>query len=422
VKLFIRCLQKKKSANARNHSACQTDWIIFYSAYFLSDPRCHFPDNFAGSPKISLACVITQLWVASAPIQNVGGHPAAVMVRQLATNPTADFWIAPKTYGHTRGKCKMITTTEIPTLADIQATRARLGDLVVETPIWRWRSPEVSAKVGEETEIFLKLELFQATGSFKPRGALSVMLGLDPATLARGVTAVSAGNHAIAVAYAAQLLGTTAKVVMPKTANPARVATCRRYGAEVVLTDDVQAAFVRVEQIQQEEGRHFVHPFEGRQTILGTATVGLEFATQVPALDAVIIPIGGGGLCAGMATAIKQVQPSCQIFGVEPEGADTMRRSFQAGSPQRIERVKTIADSLGSPMALPYSFGLCQHFVDDLVLVSDDEMRQAMALLFGSMGTAARAAGRRDRLWRQYRQCHLLPIAVRNCVSKGAPI
>lgn len=282
---------------------------------------------------------------------------------------------------------------DIPTLAEIRETRTRLGDRVVETPVWQWRSRDVLDSLGEGTEIFLKLELFQATGSFKPRGALSVMLELDPASLARGVTAVSAGNHAIAVAYAAQLLGTTAKVVMPKTANPARVASCRRYGAEVVLTDDVQAAFARVEQIQQAEGRHFVHPFEGRQTILGTATVGLEFANQVADLDAVIIPIGGGGLCAGMATAIKQLQPHCQIFGVEPEGADAMLRSFRAGTPQRIERVQTIADSLGAPMALPYSFALCHHFVDDLVLVSDDALRQAMALLFRSMKLAVEPAG-----------------------------
>jgi threonine dehydratase len=241
--------------------------------------------------------------------------------------------------------------------------------------------------------MFLKLELFQYTGSFKPRGALTVMLNLDQATLARGVTAVSAGNHAIAVAFAAQLLGTTAKVVMPKTANPFRVASCRAYGAEVVLVENVNAAFARVQQIQQEEGRFFVHPFEGPLTILGTATVGLEFATQVPDLDAVIIPIGGGGLCAGMATAIKQLQPRCQIFGVEPTGADTMHRSFAAGSPQSIDKVQTIADSLGAPMATPYSFGLCHRFVDELVLIEDDMMRQAMALLFRSMKLAVEPAG-----------------------------
>ena len=139
------------------------------------------------------------------------------------------------------------------------------------------------------------------------------MLDLAPEALAKGVTAVSAGNHAIAVAYAAQLLGTTAKVVMPQNANPVRVARCRAYGAEVVLVADVQAAFARADQIQAEEGRVFVHPFEGPLTALGNATLGLEFCTQVADLDAVLIPVGGGGLCAGMATAIKHVQPRANL-------------------------------------------------------------------------------------------------------------
>jgi threonine dehydratase len=247
--------------------------------------------------------------------------------------------------------------------------------------------------LGAETQVFLKLELFQYTGSFKLRGALSVMLDLDRAALERGVTAVSAGNHAIAVAYAAHLLGATAKVVMPKSANPFRVERCRGYGAEVVLVDDVQQAFTLVEQIQHDEGRHFVHPFEGPLTALGAATVGLEFCTQTPNLDAVIVPIGGGGLCAGIATAVKQLQPGCLIFGVEPEGADTMHRSFAAGSPQSIDKVRTIADSLGAPMALPYSFELCRRYVDELVIIDDEQMREAMRLLFSSMKLAVEPAG-----------------------------
>jgi threonine dehydratase len=287
----------------------------------------------------------------------------------------------------------MSHSLDVPSLEEIRAAHRRLTPYLVQTPVWHWQGRDLEERLPEKTQVFLKLELFQFTGSFKPRGALNVMLGLDDAALARGVTAVSAGNHAIAVAYAAQLLGATAKVVMPKTANPARVARCRSYGAEVVLVEDVQTAFAQVEEIQETEGRFFVHPFEGQPTILGTATVGLEFAEQAPELDAVIIPIGGGGLCAGMATAIKQLQPRCQIFGVEPVGAAAMQRSFAAGSPQRIEQVQTIADSLGAPMTLPYSFALCHHFVDDLVLVSDDQMRQAMALLFHAMKLAVEPAG-----------------------------
>ncbi len=281
----------------------------------------------------------------------------------------------------------------IPTVAEIRAARERLDDFIVETPVWRWRNREIAERVGPETQVFLKLELFQHTGTFKPRGALTVMLNLDQAALRRGVTAVSAGNHALAVAYAAQLLGTTAKVVMPKTANPIRVAGCRAFGAIVELVEDVHQAFERVRQIEAEEGRTFIHPFEGPLTALGTATVGLEFCAQVPDLDAVIVPIGGGGLCAGIATAVKLLQPRCQVLGVEPEGADTMHRSFASGKSEAIDKIRTIADSLGAPHAAPYSFGLCRQYVDDLVLVSDAALRQAMALLFRSVKLAVEPAG-----------------------------
>jgi threonine dehydratase len=280
-----------------------------------------------------------------------------------------------------------------PTLSDIQSTRERIDPFIVETPVWRWRNHLITDVVGPQTEVILKLELLQHTGTFKPRGALSVMLDLDSMALARGVTAVSAGNHAIAVAYAASILGTTAKVVMPNSANPARVAICRNYGATVVLVDDVHEAFRRVQQIEADEGRTNVHPFEGPLTSRGTATVGLELCQQVADLDAVIVPIGGGGLCSGIATAVKLMQPSCRVYGVEPEGADTMYRSFASGRPEAIDQVRTIADSLGAPHAAPYSFQLCRQYVDDLVLVSDDALRQAMRLLYYGVKLAVEPAG-----------------------------
>ena len=278
-----------------------------------------------------------------------------------------------------------------PTLEEVREARARLGNLIVETPVWRWRGDEIERAAG--TQPILKLELFQYAGSFKPRGALCVMLALPPDALARGVTAVSAGNHAMAVGYAARALGTTAKVVMPRTANPARVEGCRAYGAEVVLVDDVHQAFAKVKEIEAAEGRSFVHPFEGPLTALGTATLGLELCAQAPGLDAVVIPIGGGGLCAGVAAAVKQISPRTQIFGVEPEGADSMHRSFRSGKPESIEKVRTIADSLGAPYALPYSFALCQQFVDELVLVDDDQLRAAMRLMFRGAKLAVEPAG-----------------------------
>ncbi len=280
-----------------------------------------------------------------------------------------------------------------PDLEAIRAARRRLGERVRTTPVWRWQGRELREALGGEGDVHLKLELFQYAGTFKPRGALLNMLALEPEALARGVTAVSAGNHAMAVAFAAASLRTTAKVVMPRSANPARVAGCRAYGAEVVLVDDVHRAFEEVRRIEREEGRAFVHPFEGMQTILGTATVGLELARQVERLEAVVVPIGGGGLIAGVATAVKLVQPDCRVFGVEPVGADAMHRSFAAGSPQAIERVDTIADSLGAPHTAPFSFTLCRRFVDELVLIDDEAMRRAMRLLFEGMKLAVEPAG-----------------------------
>jgi threonine dehydratase len=284
-------------------------------------------------------------------------------------------------------------STDQPTLERIRATRERLGALVELTPVRRWFDQTIEQRLGAKSQVLLKEELFQRAGSFKPRGALAVMLDLAKDTLARGVTTVSAGNHAMAVAYASGVLGTTAKVVMPKTANAYRVQRCREMGAEVQLVDDVHQAFARVKQIETEEGRTFVHPFEGPLTALGSATLGLEFVDQAGELDAVIVPIGGGGLCAGVAAAVKLARPATRVFGVEPEGADSMRRSFAAGSPQAIDKVETIADSLGAPHAAPYSFDLCRRYVDDLVLVNDAELRRAMRLLFASAKLAVEPAG-----------------------------
>ena len=156
------------------------------------------------------------------------------------------------------------------------------------------------------------------------------------------------------------MLGTTATVVMPKTANPFRIQVCRELGATVELVDDVHAAFARVHEIEATQGRTFVHPYEGPKTILGTASVGMEFIDQLRAvgveLDAVIVAAGGGGLTAGVACAVKLSSPSTAVYVVEPEGADSLSRSFAAGSPQAIESVRTIADSLGAPRCEPYSF------------------------------------------------------------------
>lgn len=280
-----------------------------------------------------------------------------------------------------------------PDLVAIQAAHRRLQPWIRETPTWEWQGHRLRSRLGAETRVHLKLELFQHTGSFKPRGALAVMQELPRTALDAGVTAVSAGNHAMAVAYAARVLSAHAKVVMPHTADASRVQACRDLGAEVVLAADIAAAFAEAERLQHGEGRTLVHPFEGPGTTLGTATLGYEFLRQTGQLDAILVPIGGGGLCAGVAAAVKQLQPRCRVYGVEPAGADSMHRSFAAGSPQRIERVATIADSLGAPYALPWSFGLCRRYVDELVRVDDDEIRAAMWLLFADAKLAVEPAG-----------------------------
>ncbi len=284
-----------------------------------------------------------------------------------------------------------------PTIDEIRANRARLGDLVITTPVRQLLDDALAVAVGASTRVWLKEELFQRTGSFKPRGALSVMLDLDAAALARGVTGVSAGNHAISLGYSARRLGTTAKVVMPKSANPYRVQVCRELGVAIELVDNVHEAFARVKEIEATEGRTFVHPYEGPKTALGTASVGMEFIDQVRAagatLDAVIVAAGGGGLTAGVACAVKQMSPATAVYVVEPEGADTLSRSFKAGSPQSIDAVRTIADSLGAPRCEPYSFALNRRFVDEVVLVNDDQIREGMRLLFRSAKLAVEPAG-----------------------------
>ncbi len=279
---------------------------------------------------------------------------------------------------------------QTPTIDDIKTLRAALGATIYRTPILQCSVLE--EMLGGNSQVYAKLELLQRTGTFKARGALAVVSGLSDAQKERGITAVSAGNHAIAAAYAAQTAGISAKVVMIGSANPSRVESCKALGAEVVMVDSAHEAFSMAEKIQNEEGRFFVHPFEGPEVATGTGMVGLEIHEQCPEFDAVLVSVGGGGLIGGISNALKQLRPDCQVIGVEPIGADSMHRSFAAGSPQSIDSVETIADSLGAPFAMPFSFGLCRRNVDRLCKVSDDQIRRAMGLLFQSMKLAVEPA------------------------------
>ena len=254
------------------------------------------------------------------------------------------------------------------------------------------RCVALEEELGSQMQIYAKLEFLQQTGTFKARGALATLLGLTKAQLEHGVTAVSAGNHAIATAFAARSVGTSAKVVMMQSANPLRIARCKEYGAEVVMAEDAHTAFALAEEIQTTEKRFFVHPFEGPDVVRGTATVGLEICEQVCDADAVVVSIGGGGLCAGIASAVKQINPRCAVYGVEPRGADSMHRSFASGKPESIEKVQTIADSLGAPFAAPWSFALCHRFVDELAYIDDRDMQFWMRWLFREMKLAVEPA------------------------------
>ena len=278
-----------------------------------------------------------------------------------------------------------------PSIAAIRALSADLGDAVYRTPVLRCVSLEARSHKGSG-RVMAKLEFLQRTGTFKARGALAVVKSLQTDQLKAGVTAVSAGNHAIATAFAAKAVGSSAKVVMMRSANPARIAACESFGAEIVLTDTVHEAFALAAEIEKQEGRFFVHPFEGELVATGTGMVGLEICEQCENFDAVIIPVGGGGLIGGMANAIKQLRPDVQVIGVEPKGADSMSRSLATGEPQSLGKVHTIADSLGAPYALPYSFELCRQNVDSIVLVEDDELRSAMGFLFDAMQIAVEPA------------------------------
>lgn len=265
---------------------------------------------------------------------------------------------------------------------------------VLSTPSVRWPVPASGG--GPDIELYMKLELMQQTGSFKVRGAINSIMNLISShpgdDTFPGVTAFSAGNHAIATAYAARTLGVTAKVVMPRTANAFRVERCKAYGAEVVFGDTISDLLAIVRKIQEQEERYLVHPFEGLHTVQGTATVGLELCNDLDHLDAVLVPVGGGGLIAGIAAAVKQLQPQCEVIGIEPAGASGMQQSLLAGEPADAVSVNTIADSLGAPMHAPLTFNLVRQCVDEVVSVSDDDLRTAMRQLFTDMKLAVEPA------------------------------
>lgn len=273
-----------------------------------------------------------------------------------------------------------MTVQPPPSLAEIRAYREIVKDRIVRTPVHEWRSAEIS-KRAPDMRISIKFELLQMTGTFKARGALAWMLSLPEEKLRKGVTAVSAGNHAVAVSWAAHVMGAPAHVVIISPANPARIRQARAWGAKVELIDNAEAAFQRVLNIEKEDGKTLVHPFEGRSIAVGTGALGMEWLEQAPDLDALVIPVGGGGLIAGVGAAVKRIRPEISVYGAEPFGADSMFQSLSRNKPVRASRVDSIADSLRAPNAREYSFALASRHMDDLGRVDDDEIRKAMRLI-----------------------------------------
>jgi threonine dehydratase len=274
-------------------------------------------------------------------------------------------------------------------IEEIRQARRDLSGALHETPC------VASRTLGEYAgrPAWLKLESFQKTGSFKPRGALVNIRGLSDVQRGRGLITVSAGNHAQALAWAARESGCAATVVMPASASAAKVEAARGYGAEVILHGDLTTVFARMEEIREERRLTFVHPFDAPGTVAGTGTVGLEILDQVPDAATIVVGVGGGGLISGVALAVKETSPACRVIGVEPEGAPAMRRSLDEGRPVHLEKIHTIADGLAAPFAGTLNYEIVKRYVDDVILIPDGEIRDGMRFLLERCKLLAEPAG-----------------------------
>jgi threonine dehydratase len=285
---------------------------------------------------------------------------------------------------------------------DVLAAREAIGDRLHRTPTFS--SATLSARIGGPAA--LKAELFQRTGSFKPRGMLNVLAHLSEEEKARGVITISAGNAAQSLAYCSALEGIDCLVVMWQGASEAKLAATREYGAGI----DQEAAtpgeaFERLNALIEQTGRAFVHSFDDPLLIAGHGTLGLELLEDVPDLVAVVVPIGGGGLISGIATAVKGAAPDVRVIGVEPELSPAMHVALEAGEPVPVEP-RSVADGLSAPFAGENTLAICRELVDDLVLVSEEQIRAAMRFVYeraklacepaGAVSTAALLAGKLD--------------------------
>jgi threonine dehydratase len=287
------------------------------------------------------------------------------------------------------------------TIGDVEAAAARLAGVAHRTPVFRSRTLDGLAGAS----VHLKAESFQRGGAFKFRGAYNKIASLSDASRARGVIAFSSGNHAQAVAIAAALLGSRATILMPEDAPQAKTDATRGYGAEVVIYDRFTESREELgDALSRERGLELVKPYDDPLVMAGQGTTALELLDQVPELDVVVTPVGGGGLLAGCATAAKSRRPGIRVVGVEPATADDTAQSLAAGSRVNIGVPRTIADGLQAPEPGALTFEVNRELADDVVTVDDVEILDAMTFLFdrlklvvepsGAVGVAALLAGR----------------------------
>jgi threonine dehydratase len=267
----------------------------------------------------------------------------------------------------------MAVEADLLSLADVRAAADRIQPYVLRTPTL---SGEALAGAG----VWLKAENLQRTGSFKVRGAVNAVVQLSPEQRRRGVITLSAGNHGLALAYAAEVVGTRCVVVVRDDAPITKLDAIRRYGAEIVLTPLAQWQ-ERLEAEQRARDLHLVHPFDDPAVAAGQGTVGLEILAAVPDVRTVVVPIGGGGLISGIAVAVKQQRPAARIIGVEPEQAPCVSESLAAGHPVVPSRLDTIADGLAAPYTRPFTLALIQRYVDEVRTVSDAAIIEALKLI-----------------------------------------
>ncbi len=263
-------------------------------------------------------------------------------------------------------------------LSDLYAAAASARHLYRRTP--QWSSSTLSQRLG--SQVHLKLELFQHSGSFKTRGAFHQMLSLGQAALDKGVVAVSGGNFARAVGYCSGVLGVDAIVCMPENAPAGSIRATREYGAQVELLPDAVVAFARADDWVA-QGRTSLHPFDNPAQIAGNGTVGLEVLEDCPQLSDIIVSIGGGGLIAGIICAIKGLQPAARVWGVEPEKAPTMARALEAGKVVNIKPA-SLSKTLGGPFVGQSALELCQAHLEDIIIVSDADMIAAQQVMLES--------------------------------------